>query len=595
MKRGGEYVHGSVSDHGDGSMPFVAHAAVLVLGLVLLFAVMGEDMVARPVLAASMLVMAGAAALMLIDFRLALLLLVAFLFGYEEFNLSSEQAFVEENIAGTVMSVQILGFALMDVISLVFLVPVLLREWRHAVVTGRWRWLRADVLLLPVVAVWVYGIVPGLLHMHTRGDFTWDLRMLAHVLVFYFIFSRSFTTRREYFMALLVGGGVFLLKHGVFFFRYLTGGGLKTGMYHRVLLGSDLPLTALALALAVAALFVSRAAWHRDGNTTESRPASHRAAPHRPAPTLRARVGHGALLLLAAYFTVMLVAGLGKLTYLQAAYALGLVFVLHRRDIHLRTVLMVIATAAAASLLVFLTVLPSEGREMILYALSSAFNWVDALMLYGDLSFGTRLLEIINVWAVLQREGAVLWGLGWGAAWSEIAVHLPFDGGAFAVEEQYLGVHVSTHIDAITFLLKVGILGTLLIYTSYFRFFTAAFGLYRRPLAPWERWTLMALMLMLLIFIPNYLYFIRLKYLLGFALAGVSIFLATQSTHVESNAETVSRAESASGEEDGTGEEGVPRACSGSQAFFGSHPYSGSTNPKSSDDPLRHGHEGESV
>ncbi|MDX9759706.1 MAG: hypothetical protein RBU27_11145 [Bacteroidota bacterium] len=523
MKRGYEGANDVLSMDESPNLWRYAQGAVLVLGMVLLLVVMGEEMVARPILAVSILMMAAAAALMLIDFRLALLLLVAFLFGYEEFNLSSEQAFVEENIAGTVMSVQIFGFALMDVISLVFLVPVLLREWRHAVTIGRWRWLRADLLLLPVIAVWAYGIVPGLLNMHTRGDFTWDLRMLAHVLVFYFIFSRSFIDRRDYLAALLVGGSVFLLKHGLFFFRYLTGGGLQTGMYHRVLLGSDLPLTALALALTITALFVYRDAWSRPESAARSALNTAVATPS------RARTGHGVLLLLAAYFTVMLVAGLGKLTYLQASYSLALVFVLHRREIRLRTVLMVIAAGVASSLLVFLTVLPSEGRETIVYALTSAFNWVDALKLYGDLSFGTRLLEIINVWAVLQREGAVLWGLGWGAAWTEIAAHLPFDGGAFAVEEQYTGVHVSTHIDALTFLLKVGVIGTLIIYASYLRFFTAAFGLYRGQRAPWERWTLMALMLMLLIFIPNYLYFIRLKYLLGFALAGVAIFLSTPS------------------------------------------------------------------
>lgn len=489
------------------------------LGVVVVFVllVLGDRLVESPVYAVSMLVMAGAAALMLIDFRLALLLLVGFLFGYEEFNLSSEQAFVEENIAGTVMSVQVFGFALMDVLSAVFLLPVLLREWRRAVESGRWRWLKSDLLLLPIAAVWAYGIVPGLLHMHSAGDFTWDLRMLLHVLVFYYIFSRTFTERRDYLIALLVGGGVFMLKHGVFFFRYLTGGGLETGAYNRVLLGSDLPLTALALALAVTALFVYRRTWTPEAAVAGGLPIS-----------LRARMGRWLLLLLAAYFTVMLIAGLGKLAYLQAAYSLALVFVLHRRDIHLRTVLIILAAGIAASLLVFLTVLPAEGRDTILYALGSAFNWWDALKLYGDLSFGTRLLEIINVWAVLQREGAVLWGLGWGSAWTEIAAHMPFDGGAFAVEEQYLGVHVSTHIDAITFLLKVGVLGTLVIYVSYLRFFSIALRLYRQQRSRWEKWTLMSLMLMLLVFIPNYLYFIRLKYLLGFALAGVAIFAATQ-------------------------------------------------------------------
>jgi hypothetical protein len=35
----------------------------------------------------------------------------------------------------------------------------------------------------------------------------------------------------------------------------------------------------------------------------------------------------------------------------------------------------------------------------------------------------------------------------------------------------------------------------------------------------------MALLLLIVIIVPNYLYFIRLKYLLGFAMAGVAVFL----------------------------------------------------------------------
>ncbi|MBE0642689.1 MAG: hypothetical protein IH600_01255 [Bacteroidetes bacterium] len=501
-----------------------AQYTVLAVALLLLLISLGEKMTASPTFAASLAVMFSAIVLMLVDFRLSLLLFVGFLFSYEEFNIVSEQAFIEQNIANTVMAVKLFGFALMDVISLVFLVPVLLREWRMAVVRGRWRWMKSDMYLLPLASVWAYGIVPGLLNMHSTGDFTWDLRMLLHVLVFYFIFSRSFTTRHDYLHALLVGGGVFLVKHAVFFYRYLTGGGLQTGMYNRVLLGSDLPLTALALALTVAALFIYRSRWRDQGDAPA---VGSIAALQAARVSTGAKLLHWTLLLLAAYFSVMLIAGLGKLTYLQAAYSLLLVFLLHRKEIHKRTVFAVIAFGAAASLLVFFTVLPADGRTAIMYALSSAFNWWDALKLYGDLSFGTRLLEVVNVWAVLMREGAVLWGLGWGAAWREIAVHMPYDGGSFAVTEQYTGVHVQTHIDAITFMLKVGIVGTLAIYASLFRFWLDALRMYRRRHAAWEQWTLMALMLMIMIFAPNYLYFIRLKYLLGFALAGVAVFTGT--------------------------------------------------------------------
>jgi len=270
------------------------------------------------------------------------------------------------------------------------------------------------------------------------------------------------------------------------------------GMYTRVMLGSDLPLVALFLCLSVTVYFLAR---------------DHEAVVRRAA------------LMLAAYFTIMLIIGLGKLTYVQTAYCLLLILILHRRDVELRTVVSVLAVAAGAVVLMYYTVLSHDAREMIVYALGRAFNWIDAIMVYGDLSFGTRLLEIINVWAVLTREQACLWGLGWGAPWSEIAIHMPYDGGAFDIEEQYSGVHVQTHIDAVTFMLKVGIIGMLVIYSSMLAFFVKAVMRYRHIRSPIERFTLMGLLLMIIIFVPNYLYFIRLKYLLGFALAGAAIFL----------------------------------------------------------------------
>ncbi|MDT8322502.1 MAG: hypothetical protein RRA94_00210 [Bacteroidota bacterium] len=488
----------------------LAWSAGVVAFTAIFLVVTGDKLATSPAYALSMAVMLGAVVLMLIDFRVALLLFVAFLFAYEEFNLTSQEAFVDKSIANTVLAVKVFGFALMDVLSIVLLIPVLLREWRHMLEHGRWRWLRGDLFLLPLILVWLYGMIPGIVHMRSFSDYTWDLRMLAHVLIFYFIFSRTFSARRDIVLALLVGAGVFVLKHGLFFYRYLTGGGLQTGVYHRVLLGSDLPLTALALALTLASLLIFRRHFAA-GNTL---------------PLLRP-----ALLLLAVYFVVMLIAGLGKLTYLQAIYSLALIAVLHRRDIRPRTVLAVVGLSAGAAMLVFFTVLSAESRNAILYALTSAFNWWDALKLYGDLSFGTRLLEIINVWDQLTREGGLLLGQGWGAAWRETAVHMPFDGGAFSVEEQHSGIHVQTHIDAITFLLKVGIVGTIAIYASMLRFGLEGLRMYRATRESWHRWALMALVLMIIIFVPNYLYFIRLKYLLGFAFAGITIFMATHDSN----------------------------------------------------------------
>lgn len=521
--------------------PAIWNAGVVLLSVLLLI-VAGDKMAASPAYALSVFVMLGAVILMVIDFRLALLLFVGFLFAYEEFNLTSQEAFVEKNIENTVIAVKLFGFALMDLVSVVLLVPVVLREWRRAVETGRWRWFRTDLFLLPLLAVWIYGMIPGIAHMQSFSDFTWDLRMLAHVAVFYFIFSRAFETRRDILLALLVGGGVFLAKHAMFLFRFVTGGGIETGVYRRVMLGSDLPLTAFALGLTVAALLIFRRR-KEDGafgaDAGDHRIAEHPAAGRQsdaasgtPAARMASPIGMSSalrttLLLLTVYFIVMLIAGLGKLTYLQALYSLVMIWILHRRDIRPRAVLGVAVTGLAVGTLVVMTLVPPAIRDTLLYALTHAFNWWDALKLYGDLSFGTRLLEIVNIWDQLVRHGAVFFGQGWGAAWRELTVHMPFDGGAFAVEEQYSGVHVQAHIDAITFMLKVGIVGTLIIYGVFFRYWLTGIRLYRTRMPGWQRWTLMGLLLLIVIIAPNYLYFIRLKYLLGFALAGITVFAAT--------------------------------------------------------------------
>ncbi|HOJ04171.1 MAG TPA: hypothetical protein PK916_09230 [Bacteroidota bacterium] len=472
--------------------------AGVVLGIIVLLVAMGEHFVRTPATLLAMIAVIGAGVLVLVNMRLALFLFVAFLVSYEEFNLSSQEAFVEENIANTVLAVKVFGFAVMDVVSLLLLLPVLVREWAHALRAGAWRVFPADRYLMPLLLVWVFGALHGWWNALSFSAYTWDIRMLGHVLVFYFIFSRVFRTQRDYWLALLLAGAVLLARQGVFLWRYASGGGLDIGGYSRVLLGSDLPLTAVLLCMSVVTALLYR----------------------RRAP----RVAIAALPL-AAYFAVMLVAGLGKLTYLQAAYALVMIGIMHRREISARQLGVVFVVAVGAVFVVYTLFMGEAMREAISYALGSAFNWVDALKLYGDLSFGTRYLEIVNVWAVLQREGALLWGLGWGAPWAEIAVHLPFDGGAFDVAEQYSGIHVQTHIDALTFLLKVGILGTLAVYASMLRFWWEGVRRYAGLVEPWQKWTLMALLLLIVIIVPNYLYFIRLKYLLGFAMAGAAVFL----------------------------------------------------------------------
>lgn len=110
--------------------------AGVVLGIIVLLVAMGEHFVRTPATLLAMIAVIGAGVLVLVNMRLALFLFVAFLVSYEEFNLSSQEAFVEENIANTVLAVKVFGFAVMDVVSLLLLLPVLVREWAHALRAG---------------------------------------------------------------------------------------------------------------------------------------------------------------------------------------------------------------------------------------------------------------------------------------------------------------------------------------------------------------------------------------------------------------------------------------------------------------------------
>ncbi len=117
-------------------------------------------------------VMVCAIALTAIRSRYALLLFIVFLFAYEEFDLSSKEAFAANVGNNSVLMVRFFGLSLMDFAAVVFLLPVLVREWKNAVDTGRWRWLKTDMLFLPILAIWLYGIVNGLFHTLTTSTFT---------------------------------------------------------------------------------------------------------------------------------------------------------------------------------------------------------------------------------------------------------------------------------------------------------------------------------------------------------------------------------------------------------------------------------------
>jgi hypothetical protein len=178
----------------------------------------------------------------------------------------------------------------------------------------------------------------------------------------------------------------------------------------------------------------------------------------------------------------------------------------------------------------YLTVLTPVQRELVGYLLGSAFNWFGAVAVAGDMSIGQRVLEIINVGETLSRSGAWLWGLGWGAPWSEIAVHHPFDKGSFPIQEQLTGVHTTAHLDFVYFVLKVGIIGAALIYSGLLRFCLAAFRLAKAETGKLPKLALIGILVFLIVVIPNYVYFVKLKCLMGIAFGCIAWLMSAERT-----------------------------------------------------------------
>jgi len=471
---------------------------VFVLGICLFLVMNGNTLTTSFPQSVSIIVVVTVLVLIVVDYRLSLYVFVLFLFAYEEFDLQSSEAFVNDT-STSILLVRIMGISIMDFATVLFLLPVLLRDWRSSMRTGAWRFLQSDVLLVPIIIIYSWGVILGPFHMRSLSDFTWELRHIGHVLTFYYIFSRTFVRKEHLKTFFLLGGSVFLLKNVAFVLRYLSGGGLEYGIeYTRIILGSDLTLTAISFCASVAALLMFP------------------------------KVGRGArytILLLAIYFAIMFLGGLGRFTYLFTAVNLVIIYYLNRKRVNLQMVIATIVLTTISVALYFELFLSPSNKQVISYAMTSAFNWWDALQLYGDLSLGTRLFEVMNVWETLGRSHAWLWGMGWGAPWQELAALQPYDAGSFGLGEQISGVHVQAHIDATIYILKVGIVGTLILYGSFFRFWKNGVQQFRRETSDMERYILLLLLMMVVIIAPNYVYFIRLKILLGFSLAGIGLYI----------------------------------------------------------------------
>jgi O-antigen/teichoic acid export membrane protein len=73
-------------------------------------------------------------------------------------------------------------------------------------------------------------------------------------------------------------------------------------------------------------------------------------------------------------------------------------------------------------------------------------------------------------------------------------------------------------------MLKIGIIGMAVMYWAFYRFWKKGIRRYHAQRNTSERIALLAILLMLVIFVPNFVYYTRLKFLVGIALAGIAAF-----------------------------------------------------------------------
>lgn len=481
--------------------PAAQEAAVclLVTALIVLF---GRDVAAAPFRALIIAAIPAAAALAFLRPKLGLYVAAAVVMAFEEFDLSSTEAYFEAGISQSVLAVRIAGISFMDAFTLLFLLPVLIAEWDRWRRGGCWRVLPYDRYFLPLLVVYAFGATQGLFHALSFSHFTWEARDLLYILAWYVITSRALETRRDAMVLVAVLIGTFSLKSLLFLYRLAAGQGLFYGFdFYRPALGADIPFMAVPLIATLVAAVLFRGA----------------------------RSGWRLLLIaLAAYWSVWFVQSLGRASYITATIAMVVIAVMYRRELRNRQVALTVLAAAAGGAVYYFIMISAVNRELLGQVFSTTVNWKEAVTLYGDLSIGQRLLEIINIGETLSRAHAWLWGLGWGAAWSEVAMKLPVDAAAFEYMESVRGVHTAAHLDLFYFLLKVGILGTLLLYAAYLRMVVAGMRLLRKERDPWSRLAVTTALAMLIIFIPNYVYFIKLKLLMGMAFAILAVVAARQ-------------------------------------------------------------------
>ncbi|MDH7515080.1 MAG: hypothetical protein QHI48_04290 [Bacteroidota bacterium] len=481
-----------------------AHRAeiAMVILLWLLCILFTPAVIEHPLYAAAFAALVLMGWLLLVHPKTALFAAVGGIVLVEEFNLAGTEAFFQSGIGSSVLALRVFGVNIVDALTLMFLVPALVRAWTDWYRYGKSPFRPMDAFFLPIVAVYIFGAVQGLFHALTPKHYAWEAREILTILSWYFVASRTLTARRDVVILVAVLLGVFHLKSLLFAWRVLAGKGLFYGFdFYRPALGSDVSMTAVPLIAAFAATVLVRQAprWFRP-----------------------------LMMCLLAYWSVWLIGSLGRSVYLTTAVALLILFLAVRKEARPKDILQPLAAAAAGAAAFAFLALTEANRALVSTMLSTAFNWVDAILVYQDLSMAQRVMEFLNISETLSRAGAWLWGFGWGAPWSEIVVHHPIDVASFEYMEAVRGVHTSAHIDALYYLLKVGIIGTLVLYAAYARFVVAAVREFRRPAPPADRVALAAMIGAFVVFLPNFVYFVKLKLILGILFGCLSCIRAAE-------------------------------------------------------------------
>ncbi|MBI5806603.1 hypothetical protein HZA73_11285 [candidate division TA06 bacterium] len=336
----------------------------------------------------------------------------------------------------TIFNIRIAGLQIVDWMLLALalrVLMVLLAKWNERQHLHNW-FKRPVVWGLAVATVpYVYSLVIAFALGNPWKEMLQDMQNHGYLLLMAgvsFAVMNSFEQARKTVFWLL---GWLSIKTVVLLIRYLTGEGFSWMSVFRVTISSD---SILLLILVGAMLFLSlnnKGLW-------------------------RISLSYLAIASLSC-FILFTVAGRTAMVLLFVQIALLSLFIPAKARLWFSFSLFLII----ASLILYLTTSNPELAKFYWWRISSIFVWKSTALGQGGqaLSNTVKVLEIKNVCALLRHEGALLLGLGQGASWTTKYYQIPalYLNDAYAPGEVK---HFSTHLQLLSQLLKMGIMGVVL-------------------------------------------------------------------------------------------------------------------------------------